>query len=436
MTHPTDTVREPLQLGNPTLLRDRCPLGGEWVEAESGERAPVTNPATGRVIATVPRLGAVHIRRALAAAGAAFPTWAAKPVRERATMLHRWATLILANLEDLAYFVTVEQGKPLAAAMAEIALAASGVRRFADAAKRVYAERVPSPQSDRRRLILLHPVGVCAAITSWRFPSSMVAWKAAPALAAGCTVVLNPAPQTPLSALALAALAEEAGVPRGVLNMVVGPTGPIASELAASAQLRKLTFGGAPEIGERLRRGRPDAAGKIAVERGGKAVLLIFEDADVEHAVHGALRSTFWSAGQPGVRANRLLIQRGIYDAFATRYVEEVGAQGLKRFKAFGLGPKVRSRTVGRPVRTFGRFLPAGTEIRERATCILRIAKPYSTHSHSRPRCVRTCLAPVDTRPVDRRSIPAAAGCKTSVQHAMTPEATVRAASRSRLRES
>jgi len=325
---PVDAPREPLQLTNLALLRERCYVGGVWVEAASGSRLPVINPATGRMIGTVPRLSAAEVRRAIVGAGTAMAAWAAETARERARILHRWSALIRVNLEDLAYLVTAEQGKPLATAMREISLGASAVECLAEAARQVYGEQVPSSQSDRRRLTLIRPVGVCGAITPWQFPSALVARKAAAALAAGCTVVLKPAPQTPLSALALAALAEEAGVPTGVLNIVTGPAGEIARELATSALIRKLAFEGAPEIGQRLLRGHPDTVGKIAIERGGRAAMLIFDDANVERAVHDALLSTFRSADQPGICPNRLLIQRGIYDTFATQYVAAV--RGLR----------------------------------------------------------------------------------------------------------
>ena len=335
MIHLAGARRALLQLTNPTLLRERCYIDGTWVGVEGGPRVPVINPATGDVIATVPWLDVAHARQAVAAAKAAIPTWAARPARERATILHRWSALILANLEDLAYLVTMEQGKPLAAAMREIAFAASLVQHLADAAKRVDAERVPARGSDRRRLTLLHPMGVCAAFASWHFPFSMIARMATAPLAAGCAVILRPAPQTPLSALAAAALAEAAGVPHGTLNIVTGPAGAIAREFAANTVVRKLTFGGACEIGRRLLRTRPDAVEKITIGRG-RAAVLIFDDANVDAAVHSALCSTFRNDGQH-VPASRLLIQRGIYGVFATQYVAAV--------RALKVGPGIEPQT-------------------------------------------------------------------------------------------
>jgi len=321
--HPADARRATLRLTNPTLVRDRCYVRGKWVD-EGGPCTPVTNPATGETIATVPSLGIPRIQDAVAAAEAAISAWAGRPIRERVTMLHRWSALIRANLDDLAYLVTMEQGKPLSAAMEEVAAAASLVQQFADAAKRVDAGRVPPPRSDRRRLILMRPVGVCALITSWHYPSAMIARLAAAPLAAGCAVVVKPALQTPLSALAHAALAEEAGAPPGILNVVTGPAGAIAREFATNAAVRKLTFGGGCEIGERLLRTCHSAVEKIALRRAGAAVVVL-DDANVDQAVRDALHSTFRNIGLR-VPTNRVLVQRGIYTAFASKYLAAVRA--------------------------------------------------------------------------------------------------------------
>jgi succinate-semialdehyde dehydrogenase/glutarate-semialdehyde dehydrogenase len=291
----------------------------------------VTNPATGEAIGAVPRMGAAETRRAIDAASAALPAWSKKTARERSALLRRWHELILANQNDLALLMTTEQGKPLAEARGEVVYGASFLEWFAEEAKRAYGDVIPQQQNDRRILVLKQPVGVCGAITPWNFPSAMITRKAGPALAAGCTMVLKPASQTPFSALALAALAEEAGIPRGVFNVVTGPAAEIGGELTANPAVRKITFTGSTEVGRVLMRQSADTVKKISLELGGNAAFLVFDDADLEEAVEGLLASKFRNAGQTCVCTNRVLVQDGIYDAFASK-----------------LAQRVRSLTVGR----------------------------------------------------------------------------------------
>lgn len=317
-----------LQLQRPELLRQQAYINGQWCDAASGNTIAVDNPATGEVIAHVPSLTAEETRAAIDAADAALPAWRAKTAKERATILRRWYELMLANQEDLARLMTAEQGKPLVESRGEIVYAASFLEWFAEEGKRIYGDMIPSPLADRRFLVMKQPIGVCAAITPWNFPSAMITRKAGPALAAGCTMVLKPASQTPLSALALAVLAEEAGVPAGVFSVVTGSAGTIGSELTSNPTVRKLTFTGSTEVGRVLMRECADTIKKVSLELGGNAPFIVFDDADLDAAVVGALASKYRNAGQTCVCANRLLVQDGVYDQFAEKLAAAVA--GLK----------------------------------------------------------------------------------------------------------
>ncbi|HEY6555191.1 MAG TPA: NAD-dependent succinate-semialdehyde dehydrogenase [Vicinamibacteria bacterium] len=313
-------------LKNASLFRQQGFLDGQWCDAESGATIRVCNPATGALVGTVPQMGASETRRAIEAASKAMPAWRAKTAKERAAILRRWYELILANQDDLAVLMTTEQGKPLAEAKAEVAFGAAFLEWFAEEAKRVYGDVIPPHQADKRILVLKQPVGVCGAITPWNFPSAMVTRKAGPALAAGCTMVLKPASQTPFSALALAALAHEAGVPNGAFNVVTGSAAEIGGTLTESRQVRKITFTGSTEVGRILMRQSAETIKKISLELGGNAAFLVFDDADVEQAVEGALASKFRNTGQTCVCANRILVQDGIFEVFARKFAERVRA--------------------------------------------------------------------------------------------------------------
>ncbi|MCX5494431.1 NAD-dependent succinate-semialdehyde dehydrogenase [Kaistia dalseonensis] len=298
------------------LLRDTCLIDGIW----TGEpKLAVTDPATGEEIARVPQFGAAETREAIAAAERALPAWRARTAKERATILRRWFDAILAATEDLAMIMTREQGKPLAEARGEIAYAASYVEWFAEEAKRVYGEIIPSHRADSRLLVIRQPVGVCAAITPWNFPAAMITRKAAAALAAGCTLVVKPASQTPLTALALGRLAQRAGVPAGVINIITGSAREIGGELTANPVVRKLSFTGSTEIGKLLMAQSAGTLKKLSMELGGNAPFIVFDDADLDAAVEGAIASKYRNTGQTCVCVNRILVQDGVHDEFARR---------------------------------------------------------------------------------------------------------------------
>jgi succinate-semialdehyde dehydrogenase/glutarate-semialdehyde dehydrogenase len=313
-----------LKLEDPSLLRSQCFVNGAWVDAESSATLAVRNPATGEELGTVPALDGAATEKAVAAAHAAFPAWAAKTAKERAVILRRWHDLILLNADDLARLMTAEQGKPLAESKGEIAYAASFVEWFAEEAKRVYGDVIPGHQADKRILVLRQPVGVVAAITPWNFPAAMITRKVAPALAAGCTVICKPATQTPFSALALAELAARAGMPAGTFNVVTGPAREIGAVLTGDARVRKLSFTGSTEIGKLLMAQCAKTMKKLSLELGGNAPFIVFDDADLDAAVAGAIASKYRNTGQTCVCANRLLVQAGVYDAFAEKLVAAV----------------------------------------------------------------------------------------------------------------
>jgi succinate-semialdehyde dehydrogenase/glutarate-semialdehyde dehydrogenase len=318
-----------MQLRAPELLRQQAFIAGAWVSADSGASVAILNPATGAQLAAVPDMGAAETRRAIDAANAAWPAWRALTAKQRGAILRKWFELIVAHADDLALLMTSEQGKPLVEARGEALYAASFVEWFAEEAKRTYGDVIPQTLPGQRLLVLKQPVGVCAAITPWNFPCAMITRKVAPALAAGCTVVVKPAEQTPLTALALAVLAERAGFPPGVFNLVTGSAASaplIGGELTANPTVRKLSFTGSTEVGRLLMAQCAPTLKKISLELGGNAPFIVFDDADVDAAVEGAMASKYRNAGQTCVCANRLLVQDGVYEAFARKLAAKVAA--------------------------------------------------------------------------------------------------------------
>jgi succinate-semialdehyde dehydrogenase/glutarate-semialdehyde dehydrogenase len=309
----------PLPLKDPSLLRQQCYINGKWADADSGKAIDVTNPATGEVLGTVPNMGAAETRRAIEAANAAWPAWRKKTAKERANILRKWFNLMMENQDDLAVLMTAEQGKPLAEAKGEIAYGASFVEWFAEEAKRVYGDTIPQHQPDKRIVVIKEPIGVVAAITPWNFPNAMITRKCAPALAAGCPVVIKPATMTPFSATALAELAHRAGIPAGVLNVVTGSASAIGGEMSSNPVVRKLSFTGSTEIGKLLMQQCATTVKKVSMELGGNAPLIVFDDADLDAAVEGAMASKYRNTGQTCVCANRLLVQDSVYDRFAEK---------------------------------------------------------------------------------------------------------------------
>jgi succinate-semialdehyde dehydrogenase/glutarate-semialdehyde dehydrogenase len=339
-----------MQLKDPSLLRQQAYLDGRWCEADNGQTCPVTNPATGEAIGTVPKMGAAETRRAIAAADAAWGSWRAKTGKERSVVLRKWNDLMLANADDLALIMTTEQGKPLPEARGEIVYAASFLEWFAEEAKRVNGDTMQSPWPDRRIVVIKQPIGVCAAVTPWNFPSAMITRKAGPALAAGCTMVLKPASQTPYSALALAELAERAGIPKGVFSVVTGSAGEVGAELTGNPIVRKLTFTGSTEIGRQLMVECAKDIKKVSLELGGNAPFIVFDDADLDAAVEGALISKYRNNGQTCVCANRLYIQDGIYDAFVEKLTAAVAKLNIGNGLENGVttGPLIDAKAMAK----------------------------------------------------------------------------------------
>jgi succinate-semialdehyde dehydrogenase / glutarate-semialdehyde dehydrogenase len=337
-----------MRLADADLLRELCYVDGSWVAADNEHTLDVINPATDEVIGRVPRMGAAETRRAIDAAQAALPAWRALTAKERAARLQAWFREIMANQEDLAQIMTAEQGKPLAEARGEIAFAAAYVEWYAEEGKRLYGDVIPSPQADRRLIVTKEPIGVCAAITPWNFPAAMITRKAAPALAAGCTLILKPASQTPFSALALCVLAERAGIPRGVLSVVTGDSGAIGGALTASPIVRKLSFTGSTPIGIKLLEQCASTVKKVTMELGGNAPFIVFDDADLDAAVEGALIAKFRNSGQTCVCANRFYIQDGIYDRFVEKFAARVKSLVIGHGAQAGtqVGPMIDSKAV------------------------------------------------------------------------------------------
>ena len=306
------------------LLRKQCYIDGQWQDAEDGATIEVTNPADGEVLGTIPKMGAAETRRAIEAANRAWPEWRSKNPAERAKILRRWSDLMLENQEDLGRLMTAEQGKPLEEAKGEIAYAASFIEWFSEEARRVYGDVIPPHQNDKRIVVIRQPVGVCAAITPWNFPAAMITRKAGAALAVGCTMVAKPATATPYSALALAELGERAGIPAGVFNVVTGASGAIGNEMTANPLVRKLTFTGSTEIGKQLMEQCAGTMKKVSMELGGNAPFIVFDDADLDAAIEGALISKYRNTGQTCVCTNRFFVQAGIYDTFAEKLAYKV----------------------------------------------------------------------------------------------------------------
>ena len=337
-----------MNLKDPSLFRQRCYIDGAWADADDGGTIDVDNPADNSVIGTVPRMGAGETRRAIEAANDAYPDWRARTGKERAAILRRWYELVIENQEDLAVLMTTEQGKPLAESMGEIVYGASFIEWFAEEAKRIYGDTIPQHQHDKRILVVKEPVGVVASITPWNFPNAMITRKCAPALAAGCTVVAKPATQTPYSAFALAELAERAGVPKGVLNIVSGISSEIGAEMTSNPIVRKLSFTGSTEIGKLLMEQCSGTVKKMSMELGGNAPFIVFDDADIDSAVVGAMQSKYRNAGQTCVCANRIFAQDGIHDRFTDRLAEASAAlkvgDGME--EGVGTGPLIDIKAV------------------------------------------------------------------------------------------
>jgi succinate-semialdehyde dehydrogenase/glutarate-semialdehyde dehydrogenase len=337
-------------LKDPQLLRDRAYVDGAWIEADSKKRVDVDNPADGTLVAKVPLLGAAETRRAIEAAAAALPAWRALLAKERSAILRKWYDLMVANADDLAAILTAEQGKPLAEAKGEILYGASFIEWFAEEAKRVYGDVIPSPWGDKRLVVIKQAIGVVGAITPWNFPNAMITRKAGPALAAGCTMVLKPATQTPLSALALAELAARAGIPKGVFNVVTGNSQQIGGELTSNAKVKKITFTGSTEVGRTLMRQCADQIKKVALELGGNAPFIVFDDADLDAAAAGAIISKYRNNGQTCVCANRIYVQDAVYDAFTAKLAEKVRALKVAKGTEPGaiLGPLIDDNAVAK----------------------------------------------------------------------------------------
>jgi len=311
-------------LKDPTLLRQQCYIDGEWKDADSGETIDVTNPATGEVIATIPKMGAQETHRAINAANAAWPAWRAKTAGERCDIVRKWRDLLMQNQDDLATIMTAEQGKPLAESKGEIAYAAAFFEWFSEEGKRAYGDVIPQTNNDQRIVVVKEPIGVCAAITPWNFPAAMITRKAGPALVTGCTMISKPATATPLSALALAELGERAGIPRGVFSVITGASGAIGGEITSNPIIRKLTFTGSTEVGKQLMQESAGTMKKMSMELGGNAPFIVFDDADIDAAVEGAMISKYRNTGQTCVCTNRFFIQSGVYDEFCEKLVTAV----------------------------------------------------------------------------------------------------------------
>ena len=335
-------------LKNPGLWRQSCYIAGDWCDADDGATLTVVNPATGKELGSVPKLGRPETRRAIEAANAAWPDWREKTAQERAVLLRRWNDLLLEHQEDLALMMTAEQGKPFDEARGEIRYAASFIEWFSEEAKRIYGDTIPPHQKDKRIFVLKQPVGVCAAITPWNFPAAMITRKAAPALAAGCTMVVKPASATPFSALALAELAHRAGIPPGVFNVVSGTAKEIGNELTDNRLVRKLTFTGSTATGKKLLSASSATLKKVTMELGGNAPFIVFEDADLEAAVDGAIASKYRNNGQTCVCTNRFLVQDQVYDQFAAKLAKKLGKMkvGNGMSKDTDLGPMINNDAV------------------------------------------------------------------------------------------
>jgi len=354
-----------MQLGRPELLRSQCYADGKWIEGADSRRITVVDPATGAAVGSVPALGRAETEAAIAAAHRAWPAWRALTAKERARLLRRWYDLLVTHHRDLAIIMTMEQGKPLAEAGEEVLYGAGYIEWYAEEGKRIYGDTIPMGQPGKRIIVLKEPVGVCAAITPWNFPSSMIARKTAPALAAGCPVVVKPASQTPFSALALAFLADEAGIPPGVFNVVTGPAAEIGAEMTANPLVRKLSFTGSTAVGKLLMRDCAATVKKLSLELGGHAPFIVFDDADLDAAVRGAIASKYRNSGQTCVCANRFLVQEGVYEQFAAKLVTAV--RGLRVGNGFAdgvqQGPLIDGHAVAKVEAQIGDAVGKGARI-------------------------------------------------------------------------
>lgn len=337
-----------MQISNKSLWKTQAFINGNWVNGDAGKTYAVSNPATGEVIAECASCGAVETRRAIEAAEAAMPDWRKRSAKDRAAVLRRWFNLMMENQEDLARIMTAEQGKPLAEARGEIAYGASYIEWFAEEGKRIYGDTIPQPSNDKRIVVIKQPVGVVACITPWNFPNAMLTRKIAPALAAGCTVVCKPANATPLSAFAFAELSQQAGIPAGVINIVTGKTAEIGEELTSNPIVRKLTFTGSTPVGKMLMAACSKTVKRTSMELGGNAPFIVFDDADLDEAVKGAIICKFRNAGQTCVCANRILVQDGVYDAFTEKLM--AATVGLKvgngMEEGVTIGPLINERAA------------------------------------------------------------------------------------------
>ncbi|MGZ9709659.1 NADP-dependent succinate-semialdehyde dehydrogenase [Glaciimonas sp. GNP009] len=354
-----------LQLKDASLFRQQAYINGVWSDADNGETFPVTNPATGETIGTVPLMGTTETRRAIAAANAAWKSWRRKTAKERSVVLRKWNDLMLANADDLALIMTLEQGKPLAEAKGEITYAASFIEWFAEEGKRAGGDTIPSTSPNNRIVVIKEPIGVCAAITPWNFPAAMITRKVGPALAAGCPMVLKPAESTPFSALALAVLAERAGVPAGVFSVVTGAARVIGAEMTSNPIVRKLTFTGSTGVGRLLMEQCAPTIKKLSLELGGNAPFIVFDDADLDAAVEGAMASKYRNAGQTCVCANRLYVQAGVYDAFAEKLVAAVAKLKVGDGQQEGVtqGPLIDQKAVEKVEQHIADALSKGARI-------------------------------------------------------------------------
>jgi succinate-semialdehyde dehydrogenase / glutarate-semialdehyde dehydrogenase len=354
-----------MQVKDKTLFRQHCYIDGKWVDADNRASISVNNPADNSILGTVPKMGSAETRRAIEAAERALPAWRAKTAKERAGILRKWFNLMMENQEDLAQLMTAEQGKPLTESRGEIAYAGSFIEWFAEEGKRTYGDTIPSQGADKRIVVLKQPIGVCVAITHWNFPSAMITRKAGPALAAGCTMVLKPASQTPFSALALCELAERAGIPKGVFSCVTGGAKEIGGEMTSSPIVRKLSFTGSTEIGKLLMAQCAGTVKKLSLELGGNAPFIVFNDADLDMAIKGAIASKYRNAGQTCVCANRILVQDGVYDAFARKLADSVSAMkvGFGAETGTVIGPLIDMKAVEKVEEHIGDAVKKGAKV-------------------------------------------------------------------------
>jgi succinate-semialdehyde dehydrogenase / glutarate-semialdehyde dehydrogenase len=354
-----------MKLKDSKLFRQQCYVDGKWVEADNRESIPVNNPADNSILGTVPKMGADETRRAIEAAERALPEWRARTGKERAAVLRKLYELMIENQEDLAQLMTAEQGKPLTESRGEIVYAASFIEWFGEEGKRVYGDTIPGHMRDKRIVVLKQPIGVCAAITPWNFPAAMITRKMGPALASGCTMVLKPATQTPFSALALCELAERAGVPKGVFSCVTGSAKAIGGEMTTNPIVRKLTFTGSTAVGKELMEQCAGTVKKLSLELGGNAPFIVFDDADLDAAVKGAIASKYRNAGQTCVCANRLLVQDGVYEAFAGKLAQAVKAMKVGAGAETGtvIGPLIDMKAIEKVEEHVGDALRKGARV-------------------------------------------------------------------------